>query len=256
MKKISLATFEAAKRELEDRAYDEVGRDVRIEVNDMNYGDEVTVTLNWSACCSVSASEAREFVAKLQRATDLAECFTYAGYVLAGDIDDNDYYYYIEEEEEEPDDDDPTYIDPVVKDAWSRHGSYDYIIIDIERPRGDGFVEHITPETPLEYDLDGWGAARAFADELGLEYDEAPGDININIGLNRIYDICREYDRIRYDDEEALSKYGVAQAWARAIDEDLKEQTEYKPEHIKSMEYAEGELAGWQITIIYVQEEK
>lgn len=344
MKKVDITRFDEAKRELENAAYDAFGRGIEIYVQDSFIGEPVTVTINWAAMGSTSIDETLEFATKLEKATELAKSFPYAGYILARNDAEyyEDMYYYIEDDEDEEEtqeesceddgqepvpyeygtieaflgdfseeydipaiedevtqilsdgrrvwvdeyaDDsdggtalynlceryriytqedseetvpfaDSDYIDPEVRDEWGRAGSYDSIIVDIERPRGDGFMDRIVPDSTLE-DLDGWGTARAFADELGLEYDETPGDIGINIAMNRMYDICREYDAIRYGQDEALSKHGMAQAWARAIDAELVEDTfEYgtKQSWMQKMEFAEGELAGWQVTVLYVVE--
>lgn len=276
MKKVFTTEFDEAKRQLTEKAYDAFGRGIEIYVNDSYLGEPVTVTVNWAAMGATTVDETRRFASQLEQAAEMAAAFPYAGYTLSRDEADyyEDMYYYIEDEDEneqededeqeascediEDEDKDGDYIAPEVRDEWSRSGSYDTLIVEIERPRGDGLMDRIVPDAFLE-DIDGLGTARAFADELGAEYDEEPGRIDINIALNRIYDICRDYDEIRTGTETALSKHGMAQAWARAIDAELVEdEFDYvqKADWMQSMEYAEGQLAGWDVTVIYVKEKE
>lgn len=295
MKKVTMQEFAKAKRELMDLAYERYGHTIELYVEDNDPAEPVTVNVNWAAIGTQTPEETKRFSDNLAEAAELAETFPYNGAKLANYETAefwDDMFYTIDDEDEE-DENLPSLEDvlasidlprlddvlpgldfiefnghcggqflmnrsiPIeVEVAWDREATGENLIVDIE----DLDCERDRAE--VNSHLDGYGSALALMSSINKQYPLNPGDLQVNINMVRMEQLLVDYNMVLDRLPDAPSKWAMANAWAYTIDQHLEEE-EYvpgigidKPEWLERMVFAEGDFAGYHVTIIYTIDKK
>jgi len=288
MKKVTMQEFAKAKRELMDLAYERYGHAIELYVDDNDTAEPVTVNVNWAAIGTQTPEETKRFADNLAEAAELAETFPYSGAKLANyetaEFWDDMFFVMDEEEEDEvhidmADVDLPRVseqgldfiefnghcdgqffmsrsIPAAVEQAWDRCATGEHLIVDIDD------LDNEDDRDEVNSHLDGYGSALALMSSINQQYRRTPGDLQVNINMVRMEQLLVDYAMVLDQLPDAPSKWAMAMAWAYTIDQHL-EEDEFvpgvgidKPAWLDRMLSAEGDFAGYHVTIIYTIDKK
>lgn len=183
MKRINEDEIMGAIRDLQDEAYERLGRGVEVYVNTMNIGGAISAKVSWASIGTQTPEDAVTFASKILEAAEMARAFPYNGAVLMPAVIDDegyeDYWYEMEDEQEETSEDEEQETEEL-------------------RAYNHGDLEAFLNWEEDEYDLDGIMAEVTSIDPVtGDRY----WDPEFADDETKLFDVCMRYHK---DDDDGM----------------------------------------------------